>query len=60
MSIQSEVNRLNTAKTGLKTAIENGGVSVSSSAKIDTYPSLVDTMTEQIKNQLDSINGEVV
>lgn len=60
MSVQSEVNRLNTAKTGLKTAIENGGVSVSFSEKIDAYPSIIDEMINHIKAQLDEINGEVV
>ena len=60
MSVQSEIDRINATKTNLKTAIENGGVSVSSSAKIDTYPSLVDSITEGFNQRLDIINGEVV
>lgn len=60
MSVQSEINRLNIAKTELKTAIENGGVTVSLSAKIDAYPALVNAITEQFGEQLDIINGEVI
>ena len=60
MSIQSEINRLNAAKAELKTSIENGGVTVSLNAKIDAYPALVDAITEQIKDKVDVINGEVV
>ena len=60
MSVQSEINRLNTAKAELKTAIENGGVTVQLSAKIDAYPALVDMISAQIGEQLDVINGEVI
>ena len=60
MSIQSEINRLNAAKAELKTSIENGGVTVSLNAKIDAYPALVDAITQQIKDKVDAINGEVV
>lgn len=41
MSIASEISRLNTAKSDIKTAIQNKGVSVPSSTKIDGYPSLI-------------------
>lgn len=37
MSVQSEVNRLNTAKADIKQAIINKGVSVSNTDKIDSY-----------------------
>lgn len=37
MSIASEITRLQTAKTDIKTAIEAKGVTVPSSAKLDTY-----------------------
>lgn len=60
MSIQSEINRLNAAKAELKTSIENGGVTVSLNAKIDAYPALVDAITQQVKDKVDAINGEVV
>lgn len=60
MSVQSEIDRLNTAKAELKTAIENGGVTVQLSAKIDAYPALVEMISSQIGEQLDVINGEVV
>ena len=37
MSIASEISRLQTAKTDIKTAIEAKGVTVPSSAKIDVF-----------------------
>lgn len=60
MSIQSEIDRLSNAKSGLKTAIESGGVSVGANVKLDAYPALVAAITEQINARLDAINGEVV
>ena len=44
MSVASEITRLQNAKASLKTAIENKGVSVSSSALIDTYSTYVDAI----------------
>lgn len=41
MSIASEISRLQTAKADIKTAIEAKGVTVPSSAKIDTYDDYV-------------------
>lgn len=41
MSIATEISRLQTAKSDLKTAIEAKGVTVPSSAKIDTYDDYV-------------------
>lgn len=46
MSIASEITRLQTAKADLKTAIEGKGVTVSSSAKIDAYPALVESIQQ--------------
>ena len=48
MSISNEITRLQTAKSDLKSAIENKGVTVPSAIKLDGYASLVDdieTMT---------------
>ena len=45
MSIASEITRLQTAKADLKTAIEGKGVTVSSSAKLDAYPALVESIS---------------
>lgn len=45
MSVQSEINRLQTAKADLKTAIENKGVTVPSSTKLDGYADLVDNIS---------------
>ncbi len=45
MSIQSQINRLQNAKTALKTAIEGKGVTVPSSTKLDGYADLVDSIS---------------
>ena len=42
MSISSEISRLQNAKADLKTALENKGVTVPSSATLDDYADLVD------------------
>lgn len=44
MSITSEISRLQTAKAELKTSIENKGVSVPTSAKLDVYHQYVDAI----------------
>lgn len=44
MSIASEITRLANAKAKIKTALENKGVTVNDSAKIDTYGSLVSSI----------------
>ena len=44
MSIASEISRLQTAKAGLKTAIEGKGVTVSDTATLDAYPALVESI----------------
>lgn len=41
MSVQSEVNRLRTAKTELTSVLEAYGVTVPSSTTLDDYPSLI-------------------
>ena len=41
MSIATEIIRLQTAKENIKTAIENKGVTVGSSDKIDSYPTYI-------------------
>ena len=46
MSIANEITRLQTAKADLKTAIENKGVTVPSSAKLDSYSSYVDSIEQ--------------
>lgn len=46
MSVASEITRLQTAKADLKTAIEGKGVTVSSSAKLDAYPALVESIQQ--------------
>lgn len=44
MSVATELQRIIDAKADLKTAIENKGVTVSSSALLDAYPALVDAI----------------
>ena len=46
MSISSEISRLTQAKADIKTAIENKGVTVPSSAKLDDYPDLIDDIEQ--------------
>lgn len=48
MSIASEITRLQGAKADLKTAIESKGITVSSSAKLDDYPALVDQFYDRL------------
>lgn len=48
MSISSEITRLQNAKADLKTAIEGKGVTVSSSAKLEDYADLVDSISTGI------------
>ena len=44
MSIADEINRLNNAKTAIKQSIKNKGVAVSDEAKLDEYPTLIDSI----------------
>jgi hypothetical protein len=44
MAISDEITRLQQAKADLKTAIEGKGVTVSSSATLDDYAALVDSI----------------
>ena len=44
MTIADQINRLNNAKAAIKESIENKGVSVSDSAKLDEYPALIDSI----------------
>lgn len=44
MSIATEITRLQNAKSALKSAIENKGVTVASSTKLDGYASLVNSI----------------
>lgn len=45
MSVQSEITRLQNAKTALKTAIESKGVTVPSNTKLDGYADLVESIS---------------
>jgi surface protein len=45
MTIANEINRLNNAKAAIKQSIENKGVTVSDTAKLDEYPALINSIT---------------
>ena len=45
MAISDEITRLQQAKADLKTAIENKGVTVPNSTKLDSYAALVDSIS---------------
>lgn len=47
MSIQSQIDRLNSAKSSLKSAISSKGVSVPESASIDDLPALVRSIPQE-------------
>ena len=44
MSIADQITRLQTAKSAIKTSIENKGVTVAADAKLDAYPALIDSI----------------
>lgn len=44
MAISDEITRLQSAKSALKTSIEGKGVTVPSTAKLEDYPALVDSI----------------
>jgi hypothetical protein len=47
MSIQSEIDRINNAKTSIKSAISSKGVSVPSDASIEDLPALVRSIPQE-------------
>lgn len=53
MSIQSEITRLNDAKTAIKTAIQGKGVTVPDATMLDGMPALIDDI-ESYKTVLSS------
>ena len=61
MSIATEITRLNNAKASIKSAIENKGVTVPSSTKLDGYASLVSSIPGIVPTGTINIteNGEV-
>lgn len=60
MSIQSEINRINTAKTNISNTLNANGVTVPTSTKIDGYSTLIKNAFNNYDSLIDSINGEVV
>jgi len=60
MSIASEISRIQTAKADLKTAIENKGVTVPSSTKLDGYADLVDSIEQGGSGTVESNDVEFI
>lgn len=60
MSIQSEVNRINTAKTNISNILKANGISVPTNTKIEGYSTLIENTFNNYDSLIDSINGEVV
>ena len=54
MSIQTEIERLENAKSALKTSITNKGVTVDEGKKINEYSALVDSIVE-LKGQTKTV-----
>lgn len=49
MSIADEISRLKSAKSELKSAIEEKGIEVPDGTKLDGYPSLVQSIQENVQ-----------
>ena len=49
MSIADEISRLKSAKSELKSAIEEKGVEVPDKTKLDGYPSLIQSIQENVQ-----------
>jgi hypothetical protein len=50
MSVQSEIDRLNTAKKSIKTAIESKGVSVPDTTTIDGYAAMISSISPGVES----------
>ena len=60
MSIQSEINRLNTAKSDIATAIANKGVAVPSGTKIDGMAGLITDIQVGVDTSNDTVTEDVL
>lgn len=60
MSIQTEIDRLNGAKAGIKASIENGGFSVPASSKLDDYPDILTSAFNKLNNAFDNIRSAII
>lgn len=60
MSIQSEINRINTAKTNISNTLKANGVTVPTGTKIEGYSTLIENAFNNYDSLIDTINGEVV
>ena len=45
MTVSDQIRRIKNAKAAIKEAIQNKGVTVSDTAKLDEYPALIDSIT---------------
>lgn len=60
MSIQSEINRLTTAKSDIATAIANKGVAVPSGTKIDEMAGLIAGIQVGVDTSKDTVTEDVL
>ena len=60
MSIQSEINRINTAKNNIATAIANKGVSVPNGTKLDGMAGLISGISVGVDTSNDTVTEEVL
>lgn len=60
MGIQSEINRINTAKANIGNTLKANGVTVPTGTKIEGYSTLIESTFNNYDSLIDSINGEVV
>lgn len=60
MSVQNEIQRINSAKANIKLTIELNGIAVPEDTKIDGYNELLGQVLGNYNSLIDSINGEVI
>lgn len=60
MSVQNEIQRINSAKANIKLTIELNGIAVPEDTKIDGYSELLGQVLGNYNSLIDSINGEVI
>jgi hypothetical protein len=57
MSVKTEINRIKTAKTNIKTAIENKGVTVPSGTKLEGMASLINNISSGVGLNFEIVGG---
>ena len=60
MSVQAQIDRLESAKAGLKATMETNGATVPVATKLDGYNAVLSGLFQDISGMLDEVNGEVI